>query len=177
MKRLLALLLLLLLVSPMVGFAEQPFIFRDRYTWGMSLDEVKTLATQEGLALYYEGESQLSYENVPVAGIVAQRLIFLMLAENGLDQISYTFTKDPQEALVLYPSLLKQLTSVYGQPDDTASKEFMAQWQLSQVSIWPMPNVFIVLLAQDPDGYCTLVYLRDKSLLPSPDLALTTNGL
>jgi hypothetical protein len=69
----------------MVVHAEEPFLFRDRYAWGISADEIRQLAAEEGLTFGSEFPSQdpffISFTSVPVAGIMAEELIFFMMEE------------------------------------------------------------------------------------------------
>lgn len=107
MKRLLSILLtgLIFVAFPLACFAEEPFIFRDRYTWGMSMEEVKQQAAQEGLTIENEYPTSVVYQNIPVAGIIAKQLRFSGVPEVGLDYVSYTLTDNPEEGLSLISTL------------------------------------------------------------------------
>lgn len=169
MKRLLSILLVALLALPAFALAQdqEPFLFRGRYTWGMSMEEIKQQAAQEGLTFENEYPTSVLYQNVPVAGIFAKELHFGGRPEVGLDQITYTFTDNPEEGIVLYPLLLEQLTLVYGEPYQINPEEYEARWQRFDAHIMLMGNLY--------DKGCFLSYVRMNPKPTSPPL--TTNGL
>ena len=73
MKRLLAIVLLLLLVIPMTALAYTPFTLRNGYYWGMPKEEILALAQQEGLGPNTsKGEGVVAFENVPVGKFSAE---------------------------------------------------------------------------------------------------------
>lgn len=181
MKRVAALVLVAFLVLPMVAHAEEPFMFRDRYAWGMSAEEIKKLAAEEGLAYAAEYPLNLFYQNVPVAGIIAQELRFrLGTTKDGLDEIYYYITSDPQIALAWYPGLLEQLILLYGDYDPEASQQFMDEQQSSEAFVWKLPDTTIILIGQNKNNACLLVYHRE-TLPPSPttppSISFTGEGL
>jgi hypothetical protein len=177
MKKLLCLLLLLtLLALPVTGFTEEaePFLFRGRYAWGISADEIRQLAAEEGLAFGSEFPSQdpffISYTSVPVAGIIAEELTFFMIEEKDrLNWVEYCITSDPQKALAWYPKLLEQLTLLYGDYDEEASQQLMDEHEWSHVFVWKLPTVTITLIGQTQRKVCMLSYLReDPPPAPTP---------
>lgn len=158
MKRLLAIVLLLLLVIPMTALAYTPFTLRNGYYWGMPKEEIFALAQQEGLGPNTsKGEGVVAFENVPVGKFSAE--MWLSLDDTlRLRSIRYLFPGVPEDQLdqltPMFDSLTQALTGVYGPSSPVIIPHF---------TVWKLPDTEVTLMVSpdwenDEMWHCTITY-------------------
>ena len=161
MKRILSLLFLCLFL-PAVALADEPFTFRNGYTWGMAQSDAEALAHDDGLYIDISNDPGiLTYENVPAGDFTAAtfQLVFKN-SETGdityhgtLSGIIYTFPsiqKDSNEAAAQLQSLVEALRNTYGEPADSSNISYK----------WKLPDTTIVLMRSFDTAYTddTMIY-------------------
>lgn len=185
MKKLLAVLLIAAMLTPVVALSESGFSLRSGYTWGISPEEAKALASQEGLELDEEdfvGNTGvvLTYSNAKAGDCPA---IFGLYFADGepaeLASMWYRFdeeTTEQADAEELLTYLKNNLIAKYGMG-------FLPTMNSDEVVLcWHPDDAYITLstgvkpYTEDNAFELSITYSSLNNLIPGSELDINTEG-